>query len=277
MRLKNYVCVDEDAAKIEQLEEEFLTAGLADNLIIASGLSSEEVISFVKEKLEAGQLQNYVVVTTFPARYDKQLIPHNIVNANGKTAEQVANDASWILGNFGKDRKMQDNTWFISDPHFCHSNIIKYCNRPFADAAEMDAEMVKRWNSVVGKDDIVWCLGDFAFGQKENVKRILSQLNGRINLVLGNHDHHKVSFYYEAGFHRVYDRPVIMNGYFILTHAPLEFLNKNCPFVNLFGHVHDSQMYPTYTANSVCLCTERWNYTPVSWKQIREILEERAE
>ena len=276
MRLKNYVCVDEAATNPELLEE-ISTADIADSLAIVSNIRCEDLIAFIKAKLEAGKLRNYVVVTSFPARYEKQLVPNNIINVNGKTAEQVANDASWILGNFGKDRKMQDNTWFISDPHFCHSNIIKYCNRPFADVAEMDAEMVKRWNSVVGKDDIVWCLGDFAFGQKENVKRIRSQLNGRINLVLGNHDHHKVSFYYEAGFHRAYDRPVIINGYFILTHAPLEFLNKNCPFFQIFGHVHDSQMYPTYTANTVCLCTERWNYTPVSWKQIREILGERAE
>ena len=35
-------------------------------------------------------------------------------------------------------------TWFISDMHFGHANIIKYEDRPFADTAAMDKELIKR-------------------------------------------------------------------------------------------------------------------------------------
>ena len=40
-------------------------------------------------------------------------------------------------------------TFFTSDTHFYHSNIIKYCNRPFADAQDMNETLIANWNNVV--------------------------------------------------------------------------------------------------------------------------------
>ena len=40
-------------------------------------------------------------------------------------------------------------TFFTSDHHFGHANIIEYCRRPFASAEEMDAEMEARWRARV--------------------------------------------------------------------------------------------------------------------------------
>ena len=59
--------------------------------------------------------------------------------------------------------------WVVSDTHFNHANIIQYCDRPFADVEQMNKELIKRWNNTVAKDDIVYQLGDFAFGSKEQL------------------------------------------------------------------------------------------------------------
>ena len=199
----------------------------------------------------------------------KKMFPNNVVDCDIKTgeglSERKANEAIWILSGFHKEKSNMQH-WITSDTHFCHANIIKYCNRPFKDVNEMNEELIRRWNAVVGKNDIVHHLGDFCFGKKENICEILPKLNGKIDLVLGNHDHHKIGFYYEAGFHRVYDKPVVLRNFFILSHAPLEWVDNTGVYCNLFGHVHDSSVYKTVTPRSFCACVERWNYTPVKWE-----------
>ena len=103
-------------------------------------------------------------------------------------------------------------TWFISDTHFNHENIIKYCDRPFASKEEMNQELIKRWNNTVSKNDIVWFLGDFALGGREECKSLLAQLNGEIRMIRGNHDHFPDSFFYDCGVKFVSKYPIILKG-----------------------------------------------------------------
>ena len=78
--------------------------------------------------------------------------------------------------------------WFTSDTHFGHKNIIKHCKRPFADIDEMDAVMIQRWNEKVAITDEVYHLGDFAMCSVSRLRNVLSQLNGKIYLIVGNHE-----------------------------------------------------------------------------------------
>lgn len=52
--------------------------------------------------------------------------------------------------------------WFTSDHNFGHKNIIEFSKTPFANADEMNTEMVKPWDEKVGKDDLIYHIGDFA-------------------------------------------------------------------------------------------------------------------
>lgn len=52
--------------------------------------------------------------------------------------------------------------YYTGDQHFGHSNIIRFCNRPFVTVAEMDEALIKNWNNVVSNDDmiiflVIWC------------------------------------------------------------------------------------------------------------------------
>lgn len=55
--------------------------------------------------------------------------------------------------------------YFTADTHFGHKNVIRFCDRPFASAEEMDEVMIKNWNSRVRGKDIVYILGDMFFGR----------------------------------------------------------------------------------------------------------------
>ena len=75
--------------------------------------------------------------------------------------------------------------FFSADTHFRHTNIIRYCCRPFASVTEMDETLIANWNAVLGVDDDVWHLGDFAYCRGERLATIFHRLNGRKRLVVG--------------------------------------------------------------------------------------------
>ncbi len=70
------------------------------------------------------------------------------------------------------------NTWFTSDHHFGHENIIRFCGRPFKSLGEMNYEMTRRWNLVVEPGDTVYYLGDFAMGDPDVWPTFCERLNG---------------------------------------------------------------------------------------------------
>ena len=113
----------------------------------------------------------------------------------------------------------------ISDTHLNHTNIIKYCNRPFSSVEEMNKAIIDNWNNTVGPDDYVYMLGDFCLGGVETVKELCSQLNGHKILIKGNHDHCSNKVYREAGFETVVNIPEISKEISpVLSIIPLQIL-----------------------------------------------------
>ena len=156
--------------------------------------------------------------------------------------------------------------WVISDTHFYHTNIIKYCDRPFANAEEMDSIMMFNWNKAVEPEDTVYHLGDFAYGKgsKERIRWYLNQLNGTKILIRGNHDRETVSWYRSRGFYNViggeyweYEKGVL------LSHRPYP---TKYPMINIYGHVHN--LMGITGTNYRCVCVEQINYTPIDLQQL---------
>lgn len=160
-------------------------------------------------------------------------------------------------------------TFVIADPHFGHENIIRYCNRPFESATEMDKALIDNWNKTVSNADIIWVLGDFALASRDYTKSIIKSLRGRKRLILGNHDRYSQEWYREAGFEFVSPYPILIENYIILSHAPLEFLNENCPFFNIYGHVHNDPRYLDLTKNGACVSIERTEYKPIELEELK--------
>jgi len=132
------------------------------------------------------------------------------------------------------------NIWFTSDHHFGHKNILEYekYTRPFVDLDEMEEALIDKWNCVVKSNDIVWHLGDFAFGAK-NIA-VADRLNGRKKLILGNHDIYPIAEYAKY-FEKIYGAFVYKNC--ILSHIPVhsDILSDRWS-LNIHGHLHSKSI-----------------------------------
>ena len=157
--------------------------------------------------------------------------------------------------------------YFIADPHFGDERIRRYENRPFQNVKEMDLKMIDNWNGVITDSDSVYVLGDF--GGDGHEAELLSKLNGHKFLIKGNHDIKSNDEYRRAGFDEVYDHPIIVDGFWILSHDSL-YVNTNMPYANIFGHVHNNPIVKDYSKQHFCVSVERIDYAPISFETIKK-------
>lgn len=183
------------------------------------------------------------------------------------------------------------NIFFTSDTHFGHANILKYCSRPFSSVEEMDNALIENWNRVVKKDDIVFHLGDFAFCGSQRLKELISSLNGRKSLIIGNHDRKMLRDGSITLFDSICSEMYIsVNGQRIyLNHKPYLCFDGSYGRTDkthtwqLFGHVHSgpltksgldcnrlNMLFPTQYDVGV----DNNNFTPISFDAVKEIIEE---
>ena len=182
-----------------------------------------------------------------------------------------------------------EHTFFTSDTHFNHANIIKFCNRPFKDVEQMNDVMIANWNSVIGKDDTVFHLGDFCLGGAAEWTKILDRLNGKIYPIMGNHDLKNIRQGFISRFEHVAMQMRIEIGKkrIYLCHYP--FLCFEGSYKDdvwqLFGHVHTRRsnsgidagrlqyLYPTQYDVGV----DNNNFIPVSFGQVKRIIDKQVE
>lgn len=178
-----------------------------------------------------------------------------------------------------------DGLFFTSDTHFGHKAIINFCNRPYESVEEHDQKLIENWNSIIGPDDTVFHLGDFAFGGYPFWKQIRDQLNGHIILVIGNHDWKNLTSGARLLFEEcVSQARIIINGKTVyLNHFPFLCFAHGNPetykseyAMQLYGHIHSgplststdmnrcSILYPTQYDAGV----DNNDYKPISWKEV---------
>ena len=180
--------------------------------------------------------------------------------------------------------------FFIGDTHFGHEKTCTVFKRkdgctplrPFANAQEMDEEMIKRWNSVVKQDSKVYHLGDVVINLKH--LSVMERLNGNKRLIRGNHDIAKTSDYLKY-FKHIYGVRVLDD--MVLSHVPLHPASITQRWgVNVHGHYHANIVERLVTKSSDLgsieeydvlepdplyfnVSVEQIDYTPIELSELR--------
>lgn len=172
--------------------------------------------------------------------------------------------------------------YLISDTHFNHANIIKYCKRPFSNIENMNKVIIQNWNDIVKENDVVFHLGDLGLGKREEVFNLVKNLNGKKYLLKGNHDKWCDSTYSDLGF-QVIENPYILKEYkIILSHIPIPDCNIPHGFINVHGHIHNNKLYECienydpkeFSLNiHVNVSCEKINYSPINILEINNFFE----
>lgn len=184
--------------------------------------------------------------------------------------------------NFGvnQPQNLLNRIWMISDCHFFHGNIIKYCNRPYSSISEMNEQLIINWNSIVKETDEIFILGDFAFNSipVHLSETILSQLKGIKHLIRGNHDRKELSksIYFKSTSDILEVK--INHQAFILSHYPLDsWHNQFYGTYHFHGHIHSHPKNFNYTrhrSRRLDIGVDNNNYFPININQCIEKLDQ---
>ena len=145
--------------------------------------------------------------------------------------------------------------YVCSDWHFNHDRDFVWQERGFHSVSEMNEEIVKRHNSIVTNEDDVYVLGDLCLGtDTESNKQLIESLNGKIHIILGNHDTPTRIEMYSSCSNVVgvfgFGAMLKYKKYsFLFTHWPSNTSNYDeekplrCCLLNVCGHTHTKDKY----------------------------------
>ena len=164
-----------------------------------------------------------------------------------------------------------ENTFIISDTHFDHGNIIRYCSRDFKNKDDMNTFLLNSWNNTVKDSDTVYFLGDLRYGRgSHSMQYWLDKLNGNIVFISGSHDnqiveglepHHALTLQYR-------DIP------FLLIHNPADIPEDWKGWV-IHGHAHnnDLEYFPLINGDfkTINVSVELIGYSPLKIERLFEL------
>jgi calcineurin-like phosphoesterase family protein len=164
--------------------------------------------------------------------------------------------------------------WIIGDPHFLHEKIIQWTRTQFSNIKEHDDFILDSINSKVKPKDKLTLAGDVFFGSNhEEANRILSQMHGEKELIVGNHDTHNKLKHIGHHFTKIvpfYD--VRFGEHTVLfSHYPVHEQQLQKRYIaNVHAHTHDIVMMKKK------FVTTSWNVETLEHEPIYdEVLDER--
>lgn len=146
--------------------------------------------------------------------------------------------------------KIRPSIFLTADTHFGHQRIEDWCERKKSH----NEDMVRKWNSVIKKQDVVLHLGDLTMTNKETTIGWTKRLKGRKYLIRGNHDGNSVSWYADCGFTVIPPSLYFImdkyenKTYVCFTHEPIVPLPKG--WFNIHGHLHGDDHRGIETSDS---------------------------
>ena len=132
------------------------------------------------------------------------------------------------------------NIWFTADFHLNHSNILRYCNRPFPDVEEMNQGILGQINRCVKTNDILYFLGDFCMGSKARAAEFRRQIHCKMIFALpGNHDEQARKLTQEFRWLDNLSEISISGQRIVLCHYAMRVWNHSSHGAwHLYGHSH---------------------------------------
>ena len=175
---------------------------------------------------------------------------------------------------------MEKKIWFTSDTHFGHIKDFLWSPRGFNSIQEHDETIIHNWNEVIGPEDEVYHLGDVMLNDNEHGLECIKRLNGKIHIILGNHDTEtRASLYLHCPNIETIDYArelKIGKYYFWLCHYPTVTANYDDDkpwakhLINIYGHTHQQTKFYNDNPYMYCVCLDAHNNYPVSLEQILE-------
>ena len=176
------------------------------------------------------------------------------------------------------NREIEKKIWFTSDTHFGHQKEFLWAPRGFNSIEEHDEAIIHNWNEIVSPEDEVYHLGDVMLNDNEHGLECIKRLNGKIHILIGNHDTDtRIELYKTCpNIVSIDDAKEVKIGkyYFWLCHYPTITANYDDDkpwakhLINIYGHTHQQSKFYNDNPYMYCVCLDAHDNYPVSLEQI---------
>lgn len=176
----------------------------------------------------------------------------------------------------------EENVWFLSDLHIGHDKEFVWKARGFNSVGEMNETIIKNIKATVGENEHFYILGDLVLCPVEEARYWLSQIPGKVHVIIGNHDtDSRIELYKELGFDCQYGARLRYKKYhFFLSHYPTLTANQGedkltLAHINLYAHTHQKTWKSNYSTFAYHVGVDAHNCYPVEINTIISTLKDK--